>query len=226
MPEQQFYDQIAARFAFELPTEYRQMQERGWMTLDRPSTSISTKPDDGYLWMADMEWYSLQEIATFEFPDFYHPHLPHLVPFAFSGGGDYWCWQTNHTDERGTRVLLCLHDTCSAIVHAPNIAGALYRQALRYACSWVEGQPDDFAEGRTYLHRWAVDLAVALPSSWCEVLAALVTRPAVVWSGSGPHRRFEHRSLMSLEEMKQIEARDLHFPGLDTEFPWADLPAA
>ncbi len=226
MPKEQLYSRIAQRFAFELPTEYRQMQERGWMTLDRPSTSISTKPNDGYLWLADMEWYSLEEIAAFEFPAFYHPPLPCLVPFAFSGGGDYWCWQTNLNDERETRVLLCLHDTCSAIVHAPNFAGALYRQALQYASGWVEGQPDDFAEGRAYLHRWAVDLAVVLPSSWCNVLAALATRPAVAWSHSGPRHHSQHRSLLSLEELEQIKARDLHFAELDREFPWADLPAA
>ena len=76
MSKSSLYQQIKERFSFDLPLEYQQMQDRGWMTLDRPATSISTIPGDGYLYLCDMEWYSLEEIVSLEFPDGYQPHLP------------------------------------------------------------------------------------------------------------------------------------------------------
>jgi hypothetical protein len=187
-----------------------------------PASAISTIPGDGYLYMHEMEWYGLQEIAAFEFDDYYQPHLSGLVPFAFNGGGDKWCWQADKTDDRGTRVLLCYHDTGSAVVFAPNFQAALYRQALEYAHGWVGREYVSLVEGRAYLHRWSVDLAAIFPPAWCNVLAELATRTPVEWSDLGER----DTTLLTPEERRLIERRDIQFDEMDSEIPWANLPAA
>ena len=223
MPEPSLYTQIEARYGFNLPQEYRQLSERGWLTLDRPAANISTVPGDGYLYLCDMEWYSLEDIVAFEFPEYCEPHLPHLVPFAFTGGGDYWCWQTDMSDHRGTRVLLCPHDSNSAVIYAPSFATALYRQALQYASSEVDGTQVGFAEGQAFLRRWSVDLAFVLPAEWCRVLAELAARPPFEWSHCWGRYTSRQTSFLSPDELRQIEARDLQFAELDRATLWSGL---
>jgi hypothetical protein len=222
MSDPQIYERIAKRFAYELPKEYRSLHERGWLTLDRPASSISATPGDGYLFMHEMEWYGLEEIATFDFPEFYRPHLQGLVPFAFNGAGDYWCWQCDKTDEHGTRVLLCYHDTGSAVIFAPNFETALYRQALAYATYWVGSDHVGLDEGRAYLHRWAIDLAAIFSPGWSKVISDLSTRQPVEWRD----RQGRHTTLLSPEERRHIEVRDAKFNEMDSEIIWANLPTA
>src|SRR3974390_1113596 len=196
MSEPQIYQRRAKRCAYEVPKECRRLLERGWLTLDRPASAISATPGDGYLFMHEMEWYGLEEIATFDFPEFDRPHLPGLVPFAFNGASDYWCWQRDKTYEHGTRVLLCYHDTGSAVIFAPNFQTALYRQALAYATYWVGSKNVSLAEGRAYLHRWAVDLASIFSPVWCKVVSDLSPRQPVEWMD----RQGRHTTLLSPEE--------------------------
>lgn len=215
----ELYRAIEERYGFSLPSEYCQMHARGFFTFSRPAhASHFTTPGDGYLWLNDMEWYPLEEIATFAFPDYYEPHLPHLVPFAFTGGGDYWCWQTDKANERGTRVLLCPHDYELATIYAPNFAAALYRQALDYACYRFDEDGSDY---RAFLNRWATDLACALPAQWCERLRDISCRLPVNWTSPG--RPF--RSCISPDELEEIERRDIAFPDLDVEISWTNLAA-
>ena len=153
MPDDALYQSIAQRYGFHLPDEHREMSARGFFKLDHPShASEFTSLANSYLWLNDMEWYSLQEIADFTFPDIYEPHLPNLVPFAFNGAGDYWCLQTDKTDERGTRVLLCPHDYALARIYAPSFPAALYRQVLEYACYGTDFDRDR-GQNRAFLHR-------------------------------------------------------------------------
>ena len=221
MPKASPYTRIKKRFAFDLPADYRAIRDRGWMTLELPlgpHVNNSTVPGEGYLYLYDMEWYSLEEIAAFKFREYCC--LPHLVPFAFTGSGDYWCWQADKSDGRGTRVLLCPHDNMMATVHAPNFAAALYREVLLYASLIVDGKNPSFAEGRAYLRRYSVDLAVALPTEWCGVLAELAERTPYAWSHNWGRYTQNHTSFLSPAERKQIEDRDLQFTEMDAEVRW------
>jgi len=122
-PEERLYSKIEKRFKFSFPSEYREMRKLDWMTLVRPVNPETFKtPGRNYLWINDMEWYSLEEIAKFEFADYCAPYLPNLVPFAFTGGGDDWCWQTDH----GMRVLYCAHDCYDGEIYAPDFRSALF----------------------------------------------------------------------------------------------------
>ena len=221
MTEDLLYAQIKERFAFDLPAEYRAMRKRGLMTLELPAgpeVNNSTVPGDGYLYLYDMEWYSLEQIASFKFRG--PCQLLPLVPFAFTGTGDYWCWQVDASDQHGTRVLFCPHDYELATIHAPNFAAALYRQALWYVSLIVDGQHISFAQGQAELRRWSVDLAVALPSAWCQVLAELAERTPYAWSHCWGRATQKQTSFLSPAERKQIETRDLQFEEMDAEFCW------
>src|SRR6185503_5739311 len=96
------------------------------------------------------------------------------VPFAFTGGGDYWCWQPAHTVERGTRVLRCHRDSQFATVYAPNFHTALFRQTLDFSRSSAD---DVDIDATAFLQRWAIDLADIFPASWCAHLRRLAVTP-------------------------------------------------
>lgn len=222
MSDHQPYARIEERFAFKLPKEYRALYERGWLTLDRPASAISTTPGDGYLFMHEMEWYRLEEIATFEFPENDRPCLPGLIPFAVNGAGDNWCWQSDKTDEHGTPVLLCDHETGRATIYAPNFQAALFRQALQYAHSLVGSKYVPIAEGHAYLRRWAIDLATIFPPDWCRVLTELSTRAPVAWSA----RWGSQNTLLTPDDLKHILDRHLQFNQMGSEIQWANISTA
>ncbi len=161
------YRAIAERYGFTVPDEYRRLASRGLFRITTPAHASAFYEPGSYLWLHDMEWYSLQDIADFEFESY---HLPDFVPFAFTGGADYWCWQPAHTDERGTRVLCCHRDSEFATVYAPNFHTALFRQTLDFCRSSAENMDID---PTAFLHRWAVDLAEIFPASWCAYLRRL-----------------------------------------------------
>jgi hypothetical protein len=130
--KEELFRRIEERYVFALPEEYRRLEARGLFALSNPAHASDSYEPGSYLWLNDMEWYSLQQIADFEFQSY---HLPGFVPFAFSGGGDYWCWQPVNTDLRGTPVLCCFRDYEFATIYAPNFQSAIYRQILDFCKS-------------------------------------------------------------------------------------------
>jgi hypothetical protein len=58
-----------------------------------------------------------------------------LVPFAFTGGGDSWCWNLNCPAGIGNdyQVLCCRHDEDAADIYAPTLPDGIYRLALDWA---------------------------------------------------------------------------------------------
>ena len=224
MAHEDLFQTIAEKYGFSLPEEFRYLWEKGFCTLVGPAKDHEfTRPGNGYLLIHDMEWYSLEEIVDFEFPEYCQPHLPHLVPFAFNGAGDNWCWQTDRTDARGMRVLLCAHDSNMATVQAPNFAGAIYRQILLEACwFYTEG---DFAEAweqnRAFLRRYVVDLAPIFPAQWVETLRELETRAPVQWTHH-PRVGYDRpqTSFLTETELAAIEAEQIELAGTEKEVRW------
>jgi len=213
------YRRIEERFGFSMPPEYRRMEARGFFSLDRPAVAWEfMTTGDGPLWLNDMEWLSLKEIAEFEFDELYEQRLPHLLPFALNAAGDFWCWQVDKRDVCGTRVLLCPHDYMLAKVYSPNFASALYRQALWWAC--YDAHPSRIDDDRAFIRRWAIDLAEVFPASWCQTLVDLANRAPFVWESRWKARICENESLLSADELIKIERRDIAFSELDTEIQW------
>jgi hypothetical protein len=67
--------------------------------------------------------------------------------------------------------LCCHHDCELATIYAPNSHTALYRQILDYC---VGSSEDVDMDASAFLRRWATDLAVIFPDSWCARLRQLV----------------------------------------------------
>lgn len=193
------YKAISERYGFTVPDEYRRLASRGLFSITTPAHASAFYEPGSYLWLHDMEWCSLQDIADFEFQSY---HLPGFVPFAFTGGGDYWCWQPAHTDGRGTRVLWCHRDSEFATVYAPNFHTALFRQTLAFSRSSADEVDID---ATAFLHRWAIDLAEIFPPSWCAHLRRLADAP-------------DRRELAA-----RIEKTETAFGDSDAEVRWMQL---
>jgi hypothetical protein len=204
----ELFRRIEDRYAFCFPSEYTAMHRKGWLQFD-PARRGLPQP---YLWMNEMEWLSLQDMLDFEFPTYCKPGF---VPFAFTGGGDHWCWYPEHAADGVTPVVLCPRDSTAGEFYAPSFTGSLYRQILDFACSWIK--PAEEAEARTHLKRWLDDLCPFFPAAWRVVVAALHNAPLKQWeSGTIVH------GLLLPDEHRSIIHRDLVFPRLDEQFEWMD----
>ena len=117
-----FSDAIQERFGFQTPPAYQALERRGLFRYTKAvNTADLTKSGDQYLWLNEMEWYQPDDLRTFEFEDH---HKPGFVPFAHTGGGDFWCWYPAMAKKDQTPVLLCLHDSEEAELFAPDFASA------------------------------------------------------------------------------------------------------
>lgn len=190
------YEAIAKRYGFTIPDEYRRLESRGLFTISAPAHASAFYPPGSYLWLNDMEWYSPEDILNFEFQPW---HLPGFVPFAFTGGGDYWCWHPARAGDQGFHVMCCFHDYEMATVYAPNFQTALYLQILQFCAESSERQSIDASK---FLCRWAIDLAEIFPAAWSARLLQLADDPL----------RAEHATA--------FERTDIKSELVDTEIPW------
>lgn len=190
------YRSIEDRYGFSLPEAYRSLEERGLLDISVPAHASAFYEPGSYLWLNDMEWYSLQDIVDFHFQAW---QLPGFVPFAFTAGGDFWCWQPAVADQMGARVVCCFRDNEFATVYAPNFHTALYRQILDFCRSPAEQEDINVP---AFLSRWAIDLAGIFPALWCVKLRQLA-------DVSG-----------RIDEATRIERTDIIFDRKDTAVRW------
>lgn len=210
------YDGIERRYGFAIPEEYRQMNARGWFDCADGTMPYFDPASRSYLWMNDMEWISLEGIRDFEFPSYCKSGF---VPFAFTAGGDHWCWYPEHMSNGATPVVLCPHDSKIGEFYAPHFLGSLYRQALAFAAGDLDLTEEP--EARQHLKRWFDDLGPLFPMGWRQTLASLLNAPPRSWE-YGKVKKFKQTSLMSPDEYQAIVQRDLAFDKLDVEFQWME----
>ena len=127
--------------------------------------------NSAYLWVNDAEWLRIEEIP---FRSMWRDNLiGGLVPFAFTGGGDNWCWNTNHkSTPHDYEVLLCYRDDDLAAAYAPTFASWFYRTCLDYACC-IENAPDEIHKARRYLQLWSNRMREICSNGWAEHLHSL-----------------------------------------------------
>ncbi len=209
------YRRIEQRYGFALPAEYRSMCARGWFD-PKPEDECGPPfyhPDENwFLYIWDMKWLLLDSILEYVFTD---DCLDGFMPFAESVCGDLWCWHPASTTEGRVPVVLCEHDSTMASFYAPDLHGAMYRQILAFATGYCKDAEDE-ALSRAHMRRWARDLGPVFPDAWRTTITQLATRPVQAWES----RSFDRRGLLSAEECRIIEQRDLAFSRLDEEFPW------
>jgi hypothetical protein len=208
------YRDIEARYGFSLPAEYRHMKERGWFDSTTNTMPYFNPTGQSYLWMNEMEWMPLHSIRAFEFPGYCKPGF---IPFAFTGGGDHWCWYPEYATNGVTPVVLCPHDDMMAEFYAPDFLGSVYRQMLDFAASNLDEKDEPLA--RQHLKRWHDDLGPMFPASWRATIAKLQTAPVQSWE-VGKLTKFKQVGLLSPREYRLIVERDLPFDKLDETFQW------
>lgn len=208
------YREIEQRYCFALPREYRQMQEQGWfgpITAEEGQDVCAHPRRHAYLWLNDMEWMPLADILSFEFPSYCEPPI-RLIPFAFTAGGDHWCWSPQHATAGVTPVVACPRDDRTGEVYARDFVSGLYRQILDFASFGI----DDVRIARRQLGRWADDLGPYFRPEWRQMVVALRDAPIKSWRvGNSTARGF-----LLPEEHAAIVKRDLAFSRRDEQFNW------
>ena len=166
--------------------------------------------DASYLWIPEAEWMPAQEILEYETAPNYKAGF---VPFAFTGGGDLWCWRPSEDPEM---VVCCIHDEGIGSIDAPNLAGSLYRRILEYASDQGFWESEELT--RKQLLGWSERLADYFPRTWIENLRLRSDATIVEWRyGRNP---IPFHGLISFDEKNATLAREFDFPRLDEKFEW------
>ena len=199
------YQQIKKKFSFDIPQVYRAMEKEGFFELERRGAEFDPFSEN-YLWIPDVEWMRPPEILAFELPVYQRPGF---VPFAFTGGGELWCWWP--AEDAEAVVFLPIGD--AGTFYAANLTGSIYRSLLDYAIEIREADED---EARRYFALWARRLKNYFPARWIETLKMLEQAKAVAWE----HGRAKGRGLLDPVGRDALIARDLAFPRLREDFEW------
>lgn len=132
---------------------------------------------DRYLWVFEAEWIPPDQIPKH---DLWRSNIiPGLIPFAFSGPGDNWCWNTQvKNGEAEYEILNCWHDEDLADRFAPTFPAWFYRNCLEYASGGMDRDDKGIKVARTHLRLWSERLSEIHPGTWADHLAALAeTQP-------------------------------------------------
>jgi hypothetical protein len=214
-----FYNAIEQRYKFIMPFEYKTMQQRGWFDtskiIRKPFHLVDVVEKSGYLFVGDLEWYSLQQIAEFEFADYQYDHY---VPFAHTGSGDYFAWSLKQIDNYKAPVVELPHDIEIADIHSPNLAGCIYLEILRF-CTYLRPEKnqslkDAERDARRCIQHWCKILNEFFPTVWIEHLGEIEASPFIHFQDYGmliDFKKLEHLQFTDLGLRRKNKA---------TEFRW------
>lgn len=165
---------LEKRLGLTLPIAYKTIVNNGW----------TDNKGHNFLWLSEAEWVQPPEIETTEM-HYSENILPGLVPFAFTGGGDHWCWWKGHTSSQNEpKILCCSHDSDMADIDAPCFASWFYRRCLIYA-NFVN--PKDVDTVTQNLRKWGTVLEQLAPSKMsADIIEVSKKQPRQYhW---GPHK--------------------------------------
>ena len=152
---------IEKRVAAKFPPGYRAWQESGYCTYSRKN----------YLWVFEAEWIPLKEIPGY---DLWRVTIPGLIPFAFNGAGDHWCFSTAcPTANDECEIWFCWHDEEKGLRFAPSFAGWFYRQCLEFASGGMDEDERSIKKARRNLRLWSQRLAEIHSGDWADHLHQL-----------------------------------------------------
>jgi len=160
--------------------------------------------------MPDMEWMPLEEIIDYRFEDY---QSPGFVPFAFTAGGDLWCWRAVPDAVVEPCVVECPHDCEEGSVYAPDFQMAIYRHLLE-AAAGLHGTEQDLLDEVDLIRKCCDRFRSLLSQQQASRLDDILSRPPQ--SAVLPARRpTRWHFLLSREEGRQLRAE---FP--NTPFRW------
>jgi len=146
-----------------LPDGYKKWSLKGY-------TNYKSDLDE-YLWVNEAEWIPPEDVLSRDLGR--DKVLCGIIPFAFTGAGDHWCFNTSQkTEDAEYQILACWHDEVEAELYAPNFKAWFYRTCLEYASS-VENKPDEIKNAQENLILWSNHLREIEGEKWANHLADL-----------------------------------------------------
>jgi hypothetical protein len=135
------------------------------------ATGRTTWPGDAYLDALDAEWIPQAKLGDREW--FYCDPIPNLLPFAFSGGHDLWCWRLDvPTGDREFEIIFAPRDCVEGDRWAPTFSTWAFRRALEEATTFWDPEP----EARTHLAAWTSVLRELGHAELAETIAGINAR--------------------------------------------------
>lgn len=185
------------------------------------SAGVLTGSSTGDLWLYDMEWIPPSAVSVRAFSEI--GQTP-IVPFAKTGGGDWWCWLCESSDDEHA-VVFCPSDDCTATVYADSFAAALFRHILDFVSQYniTEGNSGEMpiGEARSYLAQWQELLGPYLPKLYNDVIVDLITRePQLYWESPSTDG---YLVLMTPESVEELLRATEGFMRFDEEFDWVEI---
>lgn len=115
---------------FKIPEKYIYIEKQGWLKAE--SATYANDIESKYLWLNDMEWFSLDKIERYiNLAD----NQEKFIPFAHTGSYDKWAWYIENPQK--ISVVLLYHDEDAIQYYAPSFEAGLFRQILNF-CSSME----------------------------------------------------------------------------------------
>jgi hypothetical protein len=166
------------------------------------ATGRTTRPGEAYLNALDAEWIPQAKLGDAQW--FYCDPIPNLLPFAFSGGHDLWCWRLDvPTGDREYEIIFAPRDSEEGDRYAPTFSTWAFRKALEEATTFWDPEP----ETRARLAAWASvlrDLGHTELAGSIEEIDARPLREASRGRGS-TYRSWQF--LIEPEEYEQLVSR-------------------
>ncbi|MFN3165931.1 MAG: hypothetical protein ACE37H_02590 [Phycisphaeraceae bacterium] len=132
---------------------------------------------------------SLRELAGFAWQDFTNP-IDGLVPLAYNGAGEPYCWLTNEQPKDGELPIIAAMHGGEGYWFAPNVAGMIFRNALMWYD--LRANQGDLQSIYARLPRLLEILDAQAPKTWGDTLRQLRDRPTkhqVFGTSERPHEQ-------------------------------------
>jgi hypothetical protein len=162
----------------------------------------TTWPGDAYLDALDAEWISQAKLGDPEW--FYCDPIPNLLPFAFSGGHDLWCWRLDKpTADREFEIIFAPHDCEVGERWAPTFSTWAFRKVLEEATTFWDPEP----ETRARLAAWASALRELGHAELAASIDGINARPLREASRGKGSKFHSWQFLIEPDEYEQLVSR-------------------
>jgi hypothetical protein len=177
----------------------------------------------GYLWVHEAEWIPPDEIPQHDL--WRSTIIPGLIPFAFSGARDNWCWNTQvKNGDAEYDVLFCWRDEELADRFAPTFPAWFYRNCLDYASGAIDKDDDGIEKARTNLRLWSARLSEIHPGPWVEHLASLAETQPLEYKNPKLGASVTMFGFITAMEVDEIVAEQFGHRYLEQKAAWGTWP--
>ncbi len=203
-------DSLEKNYGISLPKGYRYWTQKNYLNIH--------KNKEDYLWVHEAEWIQPERIPS---RDLWRENIiPGLVPFAFTGAGDNWCWNTQaKTGDSEYEILMCLHDEELGNVYAPSFPSWFYRLCLEYASN-LSDDDDEILDARENLLLWGQRLSEIGATDWSVYLTELSDEEIIEYSNPKQMQSIQSLGFITTMDVEQIIAAEMGERYLNTKIKW------